>query len=92
MSAHLQRRALLTQSAALCAAIAVPAATRAQTKIPLIYSDTVSDQDPRAAHRCPLIRGPRGLLLALRSQGGLSALARRAERRPAARTGRGCWT
>jgi TRAP-type C4-dicarboxylate transport system substrate-binding protein len=49
MSRCIERRALLLQGAALCASVAAPAITHAQAKIPLIYSDTVTEQDPRAA-------------------------------------------
>ncbi len=48
MSHPIDRRNLLSHGAALCAAgLGLPAA--AQTKIPLIYSDTVPEQDVRAA-------------------------------------------
>ncbi len=47
MTHFIDRRTLLAGCAALCASgLALPA--RAQTAIPLIYSDTVTEQDPRA--------------------------------------------
>jgi len=48
MSARIDRRALLARGAALCVGVAAPAVTQAQAKITLIYSDTVTEQDPRA--------------------------------------------
>jgi tripartite ATP-independent transporter DctP family solute receptor len=41
------RRQLIKGAAGLAATLALPSA-RAQAKVPLIYSDTVTDQDPRA--------------------------------------------
>jgi tripartite ATP-independent transporter DctP family solute receptor len=48
MSHFINRRTLLAAGAGLGAA-ALPNWAMAQAKIPLIYSDTVTDQDPRAA-------------------------------------------
>jgi TRAP-type transport system periplasmic protein len=47
MSSSINRRALLSTTAGLCAATLAPWA-RAQSKVLLTYSDTVTDQDPRA--------------------------------------------
>lgn len=47
MNSPTKRRALLVGAAGLCAAT-LPRWTMAQAKIPLIYSDTVTEQDPRA--------------------------------------------
>jgi TRAP-type transport system periplasmic protein len=47
MTTPIDRRTLLGSGVALCAAAWTPAA-RAQNKIALVYSDTVTDQDPRA--------------------------------------------
>lgn len=47
MNSPTKRRALLVGAAGLCAAT-LPRWTLAQAKIPLIYSDTVTEQDPRA--------------------------------------------
>jgi TRAP-type transport system periplasmic protein len=47
MISSISRRTLLSTTAGLCAATLAPW-TRAQTKVPLTYSDTVTDQDPRA--------------------------------------------
>jgi TRAP-type transport system periplasmic protein len=47
MTSAITRRTLLTASASLCATSVAPWAA-AQGKVGLIYSDTVTDQDPRA--------------------------------------------
>ena len=47
MTTHFTRRALLSTTGGLCAAALAPWA-QAQAKVGLIYSDTVTDQDPRA--------------------------------------------
>ena len=47
MHTPINRRTLLSTAAGLCAAT-LPGWTFAQAKIPLVYSDTVADQDPRA--------------------------------------------
>lgn len=47
MTKTITRRTLLSATAGLCTAT-LPSWAGAQSKIPLVYSDTVADQDPRA--------------------------------------------